>query len=87
VMYTHPKEWADVHQMLHVLFNDTIAPELLGCQGVQVTFQISCLLMVHSTTLSGAEFKLYDIQWQKRKWIMSQQTKGRKHPRPTGICL
>jgi hypothetical protein len=61
-MYTNLQEWAHVHHMSHVLFSGTVAPKLLGYHIVQVTFHISCLLMVHSTTQSGVQHKLYDIQ-------------------------
>jgi len=51
-MYTNLREGAHVHHISHVLFSDTTAPKLLGYHSVQVIFQISCLLKVHSTTLS-----------------------------------
>jgi len=62
MMHKNLRKWAHVHHMSHVLFSDTIARKLLGCHSVQVTFQISCLLMVHSTTLSQVQHRLYDIQ-------------------------
>lgn len=61
-MYTNLREWAHVHRRSHVLFSDTTAPKLLGCHSMQVTFQISCLLTVHSTTLSWVQHKLCDMQ-------------------------
>lgn len=60
-MYTKSKERAQAHEILSVMFGDIIAPEILACHNVKVTFQISCLLRIHSTTLSGVELKLYDI--------------------------
>lgn len=57
-MYTNLREWAHVHHISHVLFSNTIAPKLLGCHSVQAIFQISCLLKVHSTTLSQVQHKL-----------------------------
>jgi hypothetical protein len=72
VMYTNLRKWAHVHHMLHVLFSDTMAPKLLGCHSVQITFQISCLLMVHSATLSQMQHRLYDIQIYIKKQILTK---------------